>query len=98
MKYRIIKKYNFRIHLILSLCMSICINVIRHIYSVEEAYSVGIIGGADGPTVIYGSDNISYLLMKCIIVINKFSFIPIFIILVLMYKPVKYIIEKIKVG
>lgn len=98
MKHRIMKKYNFRMYLILSLFMSICINVIRHIYSVEEAYSVGIIGGADGPTVIYGSDNISYLLMKFIIVINKFSFMPIFVILVLMYKPVKYIIEKIKVG
>ncbi|WFD08830.1 sodium ion-translocating decarboxylase subunit beta [Tepidibacter hydrothermalis] len=100
MKYRIIKKYDLKIHTMISLCVCIFINVIRHMYSVREAYSVGIIGGADGPTAIYlcGSDNVSHSLMTGILIINKFSFIPIFIILVLLYKPVKYIIEKIKVG
>ncbi|MEJ8553083.1 hypothetical protein [Tepidibacter sp. Z1-5] len=94
--YSIIKKYDFKIHLIISLCMSMIISLIRYIHSAKEAYSIGVIGGADGPTVIYGSDNISYLLIKFLFIINKFCFIPVFIILVLLYKPVKYSIDKIK--
>ncbi len=92
MKYRIIKKYDFKIHTMISLFISVLITLIRYIYSTKAAYSIGIIGGTDGPT----ADNISYFLMKSILVINEFSFIPVFVIVVLLYKPVKCIIEKMK--
>lgn len=51
-----------------------------------EAASIGIIGGADGPTAVFLGSSYEQ--------VHETQSLMLFVILVLIYKPTKYLIEK----
>jgi len=68
------------------LLLSVFIGLLgRRIIDLKEASSIGIIGGADGPTAIFISSRVGLPHLPSII----------FIISLLLYKPVKSLIERL---
>lgn len=54
----------------------------------NEASSIGIIGGSDGPTQIYlGGGNLLNLILN--------QYVILFLILLVLYKPLKYLLRKV---
>lgn len=58
----------------------------KRIFNLKEASSIGIIGGADGPTVIFIASRIGLPYLPSIIA---------FIITLFLYRPVKSLIERL---
>lgn len=89
--------WTFKKHVILSFSMSVIMVISHYLYqfliilfiknaiglsfSPNEAASVAIIGGADGPTAIYGTILTNSVAME---------YIFFFIVLMLLYSPIKY--------
>lgn len=54
----------------------------------KNAASIGIIGGADGPTAIYiGGSNLLILILN--------QYVILFLILLVLYKPFEYVLRKV---
>lgn len=85
---RIFNNWNFKKHFIFSLTMLAAVIAVRPLLFRRQAASIGIIGGADGPTAIYIAGKISAALMPVA------AFIIFFIVMLLSYKIVKSIIER----
>ena len=85
-------KWNFRIYTGVSLLIALLIQYTGGFISMnKQAASIGIIGGADGPTTIFITEKIVDKLL-----LENFYGIFVFIILLLIYKPAKLLIKKKK--
>lgn len=86
------KKFNqwsFKKHFIASsIIIAVIMAVIRLLTPGREAASIGIIGGADGPTVIFISGKIGGFLTLTVVLI------VFLVIMLLLYRFVKSMIEK----
>ena len=89
---RIKNNWSFKKHMLFSLFFSFLIQIIKYIpVTTNNAASIGIIGGADGPTMIFLG---SKTMMPLLWIFSQFIMVPIFIILLALYKPTKYLVEK----
>lgn len=87
------KKWNVLKHILLSLVVAIIINYLWGFITLREASSIGIIGGADGPTSVYvaGKNSMSTQGMLITMVLLK-AFLPgilAFLTMMLLYIPIK---------
>ena len=89
--FKIRNNWSFKKHVIFSLILSVSIEIIKYVFvNRNDAAAIGIIGGADGPTAIFlGNKMLSPLFL-----LTEFSIVLSFIILLVLYKPTKYLIEK----
>lgn len=84
------RKWSFKMHIGFSfLIMQLFHFIGRSVNENKEAASIGIIGGADGPTTMFITGKIAERLF----LVNSYG-IFLFIILLLLYKPMKFRIEK----
>lgn len=89
--FKIKNNWSFKKHIIFSLIISFTVQIIKYISITRTSTSsIGIIGGADGPTVIFVTSKIVPMFMF----LGEFIIIPVFIILLALYKPTKYLLEK----
>lgn len=85
--------WNFRVHACFAILMMIFIWFLNNFFNMKkQAASIGIIGGADGPTAIFITGKTTNQLL--LILLENLSGIFIFIILLLLYKPIKSLLEK----
>ncbi|MCT4594259.1 MAG: sodium ion-translocating decarboxylase subunit beta [Anaeromicrobium sp.] len=94
------KIWTLKKHFILSLLIGLLIIGFNRLFLINEAASIGIIGGADGPTVVFVANSREEVtsMMKLIILLTEkgiFNGILAFIISLGLYKPVKIVTEKI---
>lgn len=98
--FKIKNNWSLKKHIIFSLIISFVVQIIKYISITRtSAASIGIIGGADGPTAIFLankiiSENISRGFISLMLFLDEFIIIPVFIILLALYKPAKYLVEK----
>ena len=86
------KTWSFLKHILLGIAILLLLNLANTFLPLTNgASSIGIIGGADGPTSIYLPLNMKFFMIRNIIVP-----IIIFIAVILLYKPLKRIIERDK--
>ena len=84
------RKWSLKMHIGVSSLIMLLFQFISGFFNTNrQAASIGIIGGADGPTAIFITGKIADRLFS----INYYS-IFLFIILLLLYKPVKLRIER----
>ncbi|MBM7614074.1 sodium ion-translocating decarboxylase subunit beta [Alkaliphilus hydrothermalis] len=75
-------------HIGLSLILTFTFDILSRLVNFTTASSVGIIGGADGPTVIFiGSKDLGLHLYRLVSILAL-------VILLLLYKPTKSLINK----
>lgn len=86
----ILKSWNVKKHILLSIGVAVGAEVIFRFLPVKEAASIGIIGSADGPTAIYVSNGTLNFLYHNIIFALFFCFIMV------LYIPVKVILKNQK--
>ncbi len=83
------KNWSFIKHLMLSAMIAIVAYILlAFLPSAQEATSIGIIGGADGPTAIYIAGG-----FKGLLTINSLPYV-VFAILLFLYKPIRRSIKK----
>ncbi|MFZ5352398.1 MAG: sodium ion-translocating decarboxylase subunit beta [Bacillota bacterium] len=83
------KSWSFGKHIVLTIAVVALIKLISGFFTLREAASIGIIGGADGPTTVFIAGKASGLMLINIL------YIALFIAMLAMYKPVKLIIGRI---
>jgi len=77
--------WSFKKHVILSSGITLAVMLLRNFFS-NEAASIGIIGGSDGPTAIFLAGNpVSTFLIPNVVL---------FTILLVLYKPFKKLIQR----
>lgn len=86
---KLISKWSFKKHIIFCLLVTVIVKIARLLMPLaRSSASIGIIGGADGPTAIFVSQKMSgYMLLNMMEII-------LFVLLLLLYKPIKDVIEK----
>lgn len=84
-----IKRWTFGKHVLACLVLGLFVNIlVTFIPSTKQAVSIGIIGGADGPTSIYITGKLINIILQ-----NGVFLLAIAITL-LLYKPIKRLIER----
>lgn len=82
------RRWSFKKHIIFVAAISIFLQTLRFLIAKPKAASIGIIGGADGPTKILISGNIVQPILEGVFPVL------LFLVLLLLYKPIKRLIEK----
>ncbi len=85
---KLLSKWNIRKHFIFSLLLTVIIKVISLFTVGNEITSIGIIGGADGPTSVFLASNINGFIFENIVILF------IFVTMLITYIPIKYIRER----
>lgn len=93
-----ITSWSFKKHLIFSLAIALILQLTMELITLglpvqEEASSIGIIGGADGPTVVYVSSKLISSSILLTILLGNIS-IFVFVSLLLLYGLKKILIRK----
>lgn len=78
------KTWNFKKHLVLTIALTVIVKVVS-LLTYGEAASIGIIGGADGPTSVFVAGNVGSFVFQNIIPIIVFVF------MLVIYIPIKFI-------
>lgn len=95
-----INSWSFKKHILFSFIISSFVQIFSYLSTIQEqAKVIGIIGGADGPTVIFTansnlSENTICNIMTTFLFLQEFVFIPVFILLLILYKPLRFMIER----
>lgn len=84
---------SFKKYILLDLLAVIITYIIDHILD-NTASAVGVIGGADGPTAVFVARKVNESIMESFIDPGMYKYIIIFFILLLLYKPITFMIKK----
>lgn len=90
------KEWNIFKHTLAALVLAVAVNYLWGFATVHHAASIGIIGGADGPTSIFisgkGREAFYYPILKALLLASYPGIIA-FAIIMILFKPVKRLLK-----
>lgn len=92
------KNWNIFKHTFAALIIALGVNCLWDRITFREAASIGVIGGADGPTSIYISGKVLSAagnIMLKILALAAYPGIIVFVVLILLFRPIKKLLNRL---